>query len=100
MIINGIDFDKRLNQMKQLNNDYIDCLFDCQAIMDKEGPTGVGPCDTILKSIACMQRVFQFKNKPIHRIGPVFESGTIHTISAGDQILTPQETKKLLTSRL
>src|ERR1044071_504626 len=99
MIINGIDFDKRLDYAKQWNNDHIDCLFDCQHIMDKEGPTGVAPCDTILKVIACAQRVIQFHNKPIHRIGTVFESGTIHTISAGDQILTHKEAVKLITKR-
>jgi len=99
MIINGIDFDKRLDYAKQWNFGYIDCLFDCQSILDKEGPRGT-LCDPFLKAIAVVQRTIQFTNRPIYRIHPSFESGSIHKLSAGDAILTPQETRKLLTSRL
>lgn len=64
-IINGIDFDERLDRSKLFNYEFIDLLFDVRNILDAPGKTGIPAVDIAMKIMAIGARKSILFDKPI-----------------------------------
>jgi len=86
MIINGIDFDKRLDRLKEITYSHIDCLFDLQRILSSE-PKFNSPLDILAQAAACAAVLENFKMKINSVSGANFTpTGMVHR---GELIVKP-----------
>jgi hypothetical protein len=84
MIINGIDFDRRIDRLKEITHKHIDCLFEIQNIMDAE-PNFVAPLEYVARAIRVATAINEFERKIIFSSAPI--GMPIGGISHGEELI-------------